>query len=290
MNPRESPAPAAGSEKPEFSRLADVPPSVVRFTPSVVRFTQWVRVVHWVNATLMLTLIATGSSLYIEWLSVRVGHRATVKSVHVWIGFALIAWWLIALLGTRTSSLRDSTRTSSLRDSTRTSSLRDELAELDRWTSADTAWLLTGGRLGTAEMGKFNAGQKLNAAVLGGLMVSAAATGLMLRWPEPFPDWIRTGATFVHDVSFLVTALLVAGHIVFAFAHPSALRAMVAGRVSSQWAVANRPGWAAQLGLTTTAAAREDSPLDASDGPVVASGGLVVASDDSTAGDRLDIE
>ncbi len=161
---------------------------------------------------------------------------------------------------------------------------------MDRWTSADTAWLLTGGRLGTAEMGKFNAGQKLNAAVLGGLMVSAAATGLMLRWPEPFPDWIRTGATFVHDVSFLVTALLVAGHIVFAFAHPSALRAMVAGRASSQWAVANRPGWAAQLGLTTTAAAREDSPLDASDGPVVASDGPVVASDDSTAGDRLDIE
>lgn len=274
MNPRESPASAAGSEEPGFSRLADVPPSVVRFT-------RWVRVVHWVNATMMLTLIATGSSLYIEWLSVRVGHRATVKSVHVWIGFALIAWWLIALLGTRTSSLRDSTRTSSL---------RDELAELDRWTSADTAWLLTGGRLGTAEMGKFNAGQKLNAAVLGGLMVSAAATGLMLRWPEPFPDWIRTGATFVHDVSFLVTALLVAGHIVFAFAHPSALRAMVAGRASSQWAVANRPGWAAQLGLTTTAAAREDSPLDASDGPVVASDGPVVASDDSTAGDRLDIE
>ena len=197
----------------------------------VVRFTAWVRVVHWVNAVAMLTLIATGSSLYIRALAIRVGHRGTVKAIHVWVGLALTAWWLLVLLRARTSSLGR------------------ELRELDGWTAADTAWLLTGGRMGKEGLGKYNAGQKLNAALLGGLILCSVVTGLMMKWHEPFPDWIRTGATFVHDVSYLIAALLIVGHIVFAVAHPVSMRAMLGGSVPVDWAISQRPRWAEELDL-----------------------------------------
>ena len=48
-------------------------------------------------------------------------------------------------------------------------------------------------------MGKFNAGQKLNAIFVAGCIPVMLATGGIMRWFDPFPLAWRTGATFVHD-------------------------------------------------------------------------------------------
>jgi formate dehydrogenase subunit gamma len=99
------------------------------------------------------------------------------------------------------------------------------------------------GRDYRATPGKFHAGQKLNAAALGGALVLLFATGVVLRWYEPFPLNVRRGATFVHDwVAFLLAIDLVA-HVGKALADPVALRAMWGGSAPRRWAATKHPRW-----------------------------------------------
>ena len=78
-------------------------------------------------------------------------------------------------------------------------------------------------------MGKFNPGQKLNASFLAGAALVMLATGSIMRWFDPFPDALRTGATFVHDWTSFAMVVAIAGHVVVALRHPAALRAMARG-------------------------------------------------------------
>ena len=72
------------------------------------------------------------------------------------------------------------------------------------------------------------------------------ATGAMLKWFRFFPvDW-RTGATFVHDVFAFAIFFVVAGHVLFALAHPESFRSMIRGWVTQAWAARHAPGWLAE--------------------------------------------
>jgi formate dehydrogenase subunit gamma len=197
----------------------------------VWRFDVVERWLHWTVAVLVLVLVATGSILYIGALSTLVNRRELVKDVHVWSGLLLPVPWLLALPGARGRALR-----------------RD-LGRLSRWYRDDTTWLRTRGRSGrNGRLRKFNAGQKVFALVIGGALPVLLATGLIMRWFEPFPDDIRTGATFVHDWTYVVVAVLVAGHILKALAEPEALRSMVTGWVPAAWARVHRALWWSESG------------------------------------------
>ena len=78
-------------------------------------------------------------------------------------------------------------------------------------------------------LGKFNPGQKLNAAFIAGAGVVMLGTGSIMNWFDLFPlDW-RTGATFVHDWFALGIWVAVIGHIVFALRDGDALDSMIGG-------------------------------------------------------------
>ena len=62
------------------------------------RFDRVERVVHWTNATLFLILVLTGASLYVEQLATFVGHRHTVKTIHVYAGLLLPIPLLLGLV------------------------------------------------------------------------------------------------------------------------------------------------------------------------------------------------
>ena len=95
--------------------------------------------------------------------------------------------------------------------------LRADARRLNRWTPDDRRWLRTRGpATGRVPLGKFNAGQKLNAAFTVGAIVVMLATGLIMRFPNEWPLSWRTGATFVHDWVYLAAAIVVTGHILFA--------------------------------------------------------------------------
>lgn len=199
----------------------------------VLRFDRVERTVHWVNAALFLILILTGAALYFTPLIALVGRRWLVEQVHLYVGLALPLPLLLGLAGSWGRVLR-----------------RD-VGRINRWSEEDMRWLrglvdtASGRRQATTRprLGKFNPGQKLNAAfVVGGGLVMLG-TGALLRWYVPFPLSWRAGATFVHNWLAVLFVILILGHITLALLDREALRAMLRGRVSRVWAAKHAPAW-----------------------------------------------
>jgi formate dehydrogenase subunit gamma len=217
------------------------------------RFDRVERVVHWCNATLFLVLLATGASLYFEPLSTIVAHRHAVKTIHVYCGLLLPIPLLLGLLlpGGR--------------------QLRRDISRINRWTDDDRRWWSRKTRE-SAQLGKFNPGQKLNAVFVGAAILLMLSTGSIMRWFEPFPNSIRTGATFVHDWTFLALIVVIAGHIMFAFGDFDSLRSMVRGWVPEQWARRERPRWWAEVVAARAADAESGNGSGTTAGDVEAGG------------------
>ena len=210
------------------------------------RFDGVERVVHWTNATLFLILLFTGASLYFQPLSTFVAHRHTVKTIHVYSGLLLPFPLLIGLLipwGRR---------------------LRNDLSRINRWTTDDRRWWSRRTRA-SAQVGKFNPGQKLNAVFVGASIVVMLMTGSIMRWFKPFPDSWRTGATFVHDWTFIALFAVIIGHVMFALADPDSLRSMVRGWVPEAWARREHPRWWAEV-IAARADETESSEAESSGG------------------------
>jgi formate dehydrogenase subunit gamma len=123
-------------------------------------------------------------------------------------------------------------------------------------------------RFGAHPSGKFNAGQKLNSAFTLGAILVLLVTGLMLHWFDLFTDSLRTGATFVHDMTATAVAVVVAGHLWMAARDTEARRGMRTGEVSAAWAAREHALWAAELAGPDTAAPHgTESARDPGDGP-----------------------
>jgi formate dehydrogenase gamma subunit len=194
----------------------------------MMRFTRGVRTVHHATAILMLACLATAATLYVPALSEAVGRRHLVRLIHIYAGFGLP---VPALLGWLSRAFRD------------------DLRRLNRFSPADWDWLrgrdrraTVGGR-GIHPVGKFNAGQKLNAAFAGGAILVMLGTGLVLTYPHPWPDSLRAGATFVHDWLFFAVFVVVLGHLWYALRDAGSLRGIFRGDVTEDWAARNHPAW-----------------------------------------------
>ena len=201
------------------------------------RFDAVERAAHWATAALFLVAMATAAALYLGPVSAAVGRRALVKDVHVYAGLALPAPILIAAVG------RWGRR------------FRDDLSRLNRWSEDDVRWLRSLTRDPLVQSGKFNPGQKLNAAFTSGAIVLMLATGWIMRWFEPFPLSWRTGATFVHDWLALALFVTITGHVVYALRDGDALRSMVSGWVPAAWARRHAPRWLEEVPPPAPAAA-----------------------------------
>ncbi|MDP9403615.1 MAG: cytochrome b/b6 domain-containing protein [Actinomycetota bacterium] len=187
------------------------------------------RVLHWVNAVLFLVLMATAAVLYVGPLSSVVGRRVLVRDIHVWTGLFLPVPYLVARIGPWSAGLRDDVR------------------RLARFDPHDRRFVRTVGRDPTARLGKFHPGQKLNAAFTAGSIPVLLATGVVMRWFDPFPLTWRTGATFVHDWVALGLYVTVAVHIIKATSDGQAMSGMWGGTVSDGWARRRHPRWHEEL-------------------------------------------
>ncbi len=191
----------------------------------LLRFDGMERAVHWSTASLFILLMLTGAALYAGPISVLVGNRETVRTVHVWCGLLLPVPLLLGVVTRRGARLRA------------------DLRRLNRWTPGERRWFRSRTRA-EVRLGKFNPGQKLNAACIAGAGLVMLATGSIMHWFDAFPvDW-RTGATFAHDWFALGIWALVIGHVMFAIRDGDALEAMmVNGRVPAAWARRKAPRW-----------------------------------------------
>ena len=201
---------------------------------SVRRFDVVERAIHWINAGLFAVLMATAAALYVPDVSAMVGRRELVKTIHVYAGLALPVPLLLAVLGPRWGR-----------------AFRADIKRLNRWIPADRHWLRSRGwrrdRQSGVALGKFNPGQKINAAFTAGAILVMSATGSIMRWYKPWPLRWRTGATFVHDWIAIALFCTITGHVIMAVGDPDSLRSMVSGRISHRWARHHAPLWLEEL-------------------------------------------
>jgi formate dehydrogenase subunit gamma len=191
----------------------------------VRRFSRTERVLHWVNAAGFFVLLASGLVLYLPSLASVVGRRPMVKDVHFWAGIGWVsALALVALLGDRRGLLRTA-------------------REIDRFDPEDVRWLR---RRRPAPQGRFNAGQKVNAALTAAFLVLFLVSGLLLWLGERDTRFRFASTVVLHDGLLYASLVLLVGHLYLAVLHPAtrhALRGMVTGTVREEWAREHHPRW-----------------------------------------------
>ena len=197
-----------------------------RMEPELIeRFSRTERAVHWVHATAFLVLLATGLALYLPSLSQLVGRRPLLKDAHVYTAVAWIAALvLVVVLGDRRR-------------------LRQTLRDLDRFDSDDMLWL----QRHPTPQGRFNAGQKVNAALTAAFAVLFAVSGSLLWLGERDHRFQFASTILLHDWLTLISLLLFVGHHYLALIYPAtrhSLRGMMTGSVRRDWAEQHHPKWA----------------------------------------------
>jgi formate dehydrogenase subunit gamma len=200
----------------------------------IARFSRTERIAHWLLASTFFVMLGSGLALYLPALSDTIA-RPTAKAWHLWSAAILgIGIVVIVALGDRRA-------------------LGKTVRDLERLDGDDAEWL-TGGpkRFVTGDapppQGRFNAGQKLNAAITLGLMVVMAVTGLLLWYGEQDTRFRFAGSVDIHDWGSWILIILVTGHIYLAVLHPAtrhALRGITVGDVDREWAEQHHAKWVA---------------------------------------------
>ena len=190
----------------------------------IERFTRTERAVHWIHATAFFGLLATGLVLYVPRLSILVGRRPLIKDLHVYTAVAWIAALaLVIVLGDRRR-------------------LRRTAVELDEFDRDDLNWL----RRRPAPQGRFNAGQKLNAALTAAFALLFAVSGSLLWLGERDHRFQFASTILLHDWLMYVSLALLFGHLYLALIYPAtrhSLRGMTSGSVRTDWAERHHPKW-----------------------------------------------
>jgi formate dehydrogenase subunit gamma len=189
----------------------------------VPRFSPAERLLHWVNALGFFFLLATGLILYLPSLSVLVARRQLVQSLHFWAGVG----WLAALTGVALLGGRRLLATA---------------RELEGFDGDDLVWL----RGGRAPQGRFNAGQKINAALTAAFTILFGVSGLLLWFGEQDTRLRFASTVVLHDGLMYVSLALLVGHLYLALIHPAtrhALHGMTFGDVRVEWAARHHAKW-----------------------------------------------
>ena len=191
----------------------------------VRRFWPEERSLHWLLAGTFLILLATGLILYLPRLSADVGRRPLIKDIHFWGGIGWVASLVVvAALGDRRGLLRTA-------------------RELDVFAPEDVNWLTL---RRPREQARFNAGQKINAALTAAFMVLFLVSGLLLWFGERDTRFRFASTVILHDGLMFVSLALLLGHLYLALIHPTtrhALRGIVLGDVREDWARAHHARW-----------------------------------------------
>ena len=197
------------------------------------RFSGAEQSLHWLLAISFIVMLATGLILYLPSLAEVAAQRQLWKSIH--LGAAL-GFWVGLLLVWSTASVE----------------LRATAREIDHFDGDDRAWLTWSATRRGPEppQGRFNAGQKLNTAIVAGLMVVFTITGVLIYLQEASARFRGTSAILIHDVAMYIAIPLVLGHLYLALLNPStrhSLRGMTLGSVRRDWARRHHAKWEREL-------------------------------------------
>jgi formate dehydrogenase subunit gamma len=190
----------------------------------VKRFSRTERSVHWIHAGAFFVLLGTGLVLYVPRLSAAVARRPLIKDTHIYTALAwIVLLAVVVMLGDRRG-------------------LRRTLRDLDRFDDDDRLWL----RLKRRPQGRFNAGQKVHAALVASSAFLFGVSGFLLWLGERDTRFRWASTILLHDGLMYASLILLMGHLYLALIYPAtrhALRGITVGSVRRDWAVEHHRKW-----------------------------------------------
>lgn len=219
----------------------------------VTRFSGSERAVHWTYAACFLTLLATGLIMYVPALSVLFPSRFIIRQIHLAAAFSIVTVpTLIGLFGNRRALAADA-------------------REVDEWDADDRLWLSDTIQGMPTEAGRFNAGQKANAAFVVGSLIVFVATGIVMTiniYTRVLPNWLVNNASLIHDSLTWLALFAWLGHVFLAGVYPStreSLRGMLTGYVRADWARHHHTRWTPPTAASAAPAAAESAAVQEGD-------------------------
>jgi formate dehydrogenase iron-sulfur subunit len=195
----------------------------------IVRHALASRVIHWSVALFFFISLLSGLPIWtpiFRWMAPLFGGLSVCRWLHPWSGVAFMA----ATLAMVVYWVHD---------------MRMEHGDWGWLGPKMVRYMLGRGDEGEREdTGKYNGGQKIFFFTAGLLGVVLLATGILLWFPLHFPVQLRQVAWVVHDLSFILFAVAVVGHIYLGTAAtPGTFTSMTRGTVTKTFARQHHSRW-----------------------------------------------
>ena len=194
----------------------------------IVRHNRASRLIHWTVFLTFFACLLTGMPIWTPvfgWMASLFGGLTVCRALHPWFGVAfflatlvMFAYWLEDM------HLEAAERRAWIRGG--------RTMEYMRWETDDS------------NVGKYNGGQKLQFWLVCLAALGLVVSGLLIWFPQLFPALLVRLSYIVHDVTFILFAMLIVVHIYLGtVAEPGTFGSMTRGTVTKAWARLHHGRW-----------------------------------------------
>lgn len=192
----------------------------------IVRHRRATRIIHWTTAALFFVCVLTGMPIWspiFGWMGKLFGSLEVCRWLHPYAGVGFtVAMAVMFFHWVRDMLLEPSDR----------GWFGRKFLDYMRYRGDDQ------------DGGKYNGGQKLFFWAVSLAALSLLASGVVMWFPESFGNMVRAVAILLHDVTFILFAIAMVGHIYLGTAaEPGTFRSMTRGTVTQPWARLHHPRW-----------------------------------------------
>ena len=194
----------------------------------IVRHDRKSRLIHWTVSLTFFVCLFTGMPIWTPvfgWMAALFGGLSVCRVIHPWAG----AVFFLATIVMFFDWLGD---------------MHLAPGERKEWVSGGRAMRYMRWETDDSDVGKYNGGQKLQFWLVCLAGLGMLVSGLLMWFPELFPAIVRQLAYVVHDVTFILFAMLIVIHIYLGtVAEPGTFGSMTRGTVTKAWARLHHGRW-----------------------------------------------
>ncbi|HET9793482.1 MAG TPA: formate dehydrogenase subunit gamma [Thermoanaerobaculia bacterium] len=194
----------------------------------IVRHDRASRLIHWTVSLTFFLCLFTGMPIWTPvfgWMASLFGGLTVCRVIHPWTGAAFFLSTIVMFF----YWLDD---------------MHLEPGERKAWVSGGRAMRYMRYETDDTNVGKYNGGQKLQFWLVCLAALGLLLSGLMMWFPRAFPRLLMELAYVIHDVTFVLFAMLIVFHIYLGTAaEPGTFGSMTRGTVTKAWARLHHGRW-----------------------------------------------
>jgi formate dehydrogenase subunit gamma len=193
----------------------------------IIRSNRASRLIHWTVAVGFFLCLFTGMPIWAPvfgWMAALFGGLSVCRVIHPWAGLVFFLFSAVMFV----HWLADMSLEPSERE----------------WIGWRLPMRYMRYETDDSNVGKYNGGQKLQFWLVCLAAVGMLLSGLLMWFPRAFPPLLMQFAYLIHDITFILFAMLIVIHIYLGtVAEPGTLVSMTRGTVTKRWARLHHGRW-----------------------------------------------